>query len=251
MKGVITFHSPRGGTGKSTISSSFATKLALMGNRVLIVDTDIKSPGIHALFGLNENNLDITLNDYLDGLCDIEDCIYDISEMANLSDHNLFITPASIKKESISKTLKEKDNSRKLQLAFRELFEKFELDFIVVDTHPGMNENVLVAGELSDHFFMILRPDNQDYQSINVSKEIYHKLDFNTSLIVNQIVPSINTLQLNKQLKNKFKIDDIFFFKFDINILSNQSKKIFILKSPYSDFSKQIKKLCDFVLNNT
>ena len=49
-----------------------ATILAMEGRRVGVIDTDIQSPGIHVLFGLNEDDIQYTLNDYLWGKCDIK-----------------------------------------------------------------------------------------------------------------------------------------------------------------------------------
>ena len=41
--------------------------------RVGVVDTDIQSPGIHVILGLTNVELEYTLNDYLNGECDIEE----------------------------------------------------------------------------------------------------------------------------------------------------------------------------------
>ena len=63
MSKVISVHSYRGGTGKSNVTSNLAAILASYGNRVGVVDTDIQSPGIHVLFGFDENSVDRSLND--------------------------------------------------------------------------------------------------------------------------------------------------------------------------------------------
>ena len=54
MAKVVSFHSFRGGTGKSNMSANVAALLALDGRRVGVVDADIQSPGIHVLFGLDQ-----------------------------------------------------------------------------------------------------------------------------------------------------------------------------------------------------
>src|SRR5215216_3378250 len=65
MSRVVSIHSFRGGTGKSNVTANVATILASEGRRVGVVDTDIQSPGIHVLFGLDEGTLTHSLNDYL------------------------------------------------------------------------------------------------------------------------------------------------------------------------------------------
>ena len=52
MTEVVSIHSFRGGTGKSNVTANLAATLAKSGKRVGIIDTDVQSPGIHALFGL-------------------------------------------------------------------------------------------------------------------------------------------------------------------------------------------------------
>ena len=73
MGKIVSIHSYRGGTGKSNLTANLATAVALTGKRVGVVDTDIQSPGIHILFGLDDKQITRTLNDYLYGRCNIED----------------------------------------------------------------------------------------------------------------------------------------------------------------------------------
>ncbi len=63
MSKIISIHSFGGGTGKSNLIANLAVLIALQGKRVAIIDTDLQSPGIHALFNINEHRK--TLNDYL------------------------------------------------------------------------------------------------------------------------------------------------------------------------------------------
>ena len=65
MGQIVSIHSYRGGTGKSNLTANLAVCLASSGKRVAVVDTDIQSPGIHLLFGLEDTSGLKTLNDYL------------------------------------------------------------------------------------------------------------------------------------------------------------------------------------------
>jgi MinD-like ATPase involved in chromosome partitioning or flagellar assembly len=80
MTKIVSIHSFRGGTGKSNTTANLAVAIARMGRRVAIVDTDIQSPGIHVLFGLDDERIDRCLNDCLWGDCAIEDAAYDVGE---------------------------------------------------------------------------------------------------------------------------------------------------------------------------
>jgi len=79
MSRIISIHSFRGGTGKSNTTANVAMLLAAEGRRVGVVDTDIQSPGIHILFGVDQSTLDHSLNDYLWGRCRIEDAAHDVT----------------------------------------------------------------------------------------------------------------------------------------------------------------------------
>ena len=56
MAKIISIHSFRGGTGKSNMTANLAALLAAEGGRVGVIDTDIQSPGIHVLFGLQRRH---------------------------------------------------------------------------------------------------------------------------------------------------------------------------------------------------
>src|SRR5215470_4435952 len=63
MASIVSIHSYRGGTGKSNLTANLATAVALTGKRVGVVDTDIQSPGIHVLFGLDDKQMTRAVNE--------------------------------------------------------------------------------------------------------------------------------------------------------------------------------------------
>ena len=80
MADLISVHSFRGGTGKSNTTANVAALLARDGKRVAVVDLDIQSPGIHVLFGMEqESGMVHSLNDYLWGNCQLRDAAHDVT----------------------------------------------------------------------------------------------------------------------------------------------------------------------------
>jgi septum site-determining protein MinD len=79
MSRIVSIHSFRGGTGKSNTTANLSALLAMGGHCVGVVDTDIQSPGIHVLFGLQEEEMAYSLNDYLWGECAIEQTAPDVT----------------------------------------------------------------------------------------------------------------------------------------------------------------------------
>ncbi len=107
MAQIISIHSFRGGTGKSNITANLATLLAAAGQRVGVVDTDIQSPGIHIVFGLDEADMTYALNDYLWGACDIKATAYDVTPgLGEAFAGHVFLIPSSIKPGQITRVLR-------------------------------------------------------------------------------------------------------------------------------------------------
>src|SRR5262245_61342258 len=107
MAKIISVHSFRGGTGKSNTSANLAAVLAQDGRRVGVVDTDIQSPGIHVLFGLGEEQIKYSLNDYLWGKCPIKNAAQDVTPPGVNSGGKVFLIPSSIKAGEIARILRE------------------------------------------------------------------------------------------------------------------------------------------------
>jgi MinD-like ATPase involved in chromosome partitioning or flagellar assembly len=98
MSKIISVHSFRGGTGKSNMTANLAVLTAARGHRVAIIDTDIQSPGIHVLFGMDEQSIHKTLNDFLWGNCPISEATYNVTPDGVAKANGIvFFIPSSIK----------------------------------------------------------------------------------------------------------------------------------------------------------
>jgi MinD-like ATPase involved in chromosome partitioning or flagellar assembly len=190
MSKIISIHSFRGGTGKSNTSANIAAILAMQGYRVGIVDTDIQSPGIHVLFGLNEATIHHSLNDYLWKKCSIQEAAHDVSAvLGDRAKGKIHLIPASIKAGEIARVLREGYDVSLLNDGFQEVIKALSLDVLIIDTHPGLNEETLLSIAISDVLVVILRPDQQDYQGTGVTVEIARKLDVPRLLLLVNKVP--------------------------------------------------------------
>src|SRR6185437_11741166 len=170
---------------------------ALHGKRVAIVDTDIQSPGVHVLFGLSEDDIDISLNDFLWDRETMEKAAHDVTpRLADggrvaASGGALYLVPSSIKTSEIARILREGYDVSKLSDGFQDLLEKLSLDYLFIDTHPGLNEETLLSIAISNVLLLILRPDQQDYQGTSVTVEVARKLSVPRMLLVVNKVPNI------------------------------------------------------------
>ena len=190
MSKIVSVHSFRGGTGKSNTTANLAVALAETGQGVGIVDTDIQSPGIHILFGMREDEQVATLNTYLWGECDITQAAYDMTARlgADISG-KIFLIPSSIKADDIGRILREGYNVGLLNDGFDALVEDLQLDTLMVDTHPGLNEETLLSVSISDSLAIIMRPDQQDYQGTSVTVDVARRLGVPRMVLVVNKVP--------------------------------------------------------------
>lgn len=191
MSKIISIHSFRGGTGKSNTTANIAALLAMDGARVGVVDTDIASPGIHVLFNLDESDMAYSLNDYLWGKCTIEQAAQDVTgHVGGEIKGQIFLIPSSIKAGEIARILREGYDVGLLNDGFRDVIEKLKLDYLLIDTHPGLNEETLLSIAISNALVIIMRPDQQDYQGTAVTVDVAKKLDVPKMLMLINKTPS-------------------------------------------------------------
>lgn len=204
MARIVSVHSFRGGTGKSNLTANLATLVAQAGHRVGIVDTDIQSPGIHVLFGLEEARFERSLNDYLRGACSIQDAAYPV-EMPELTG-SLSIIPSSLNTGEIARILRDGYDVALLNDGFREIIRRLSLDYLFVDTHPGLNEETLLSITISDVVLLVLRPDRQDYQGTRVTVEVARQLAVpDLFLVMNKVPASFDAAAVGEQAAETFQ----------------------------------------------
>lgn len=205
MSKIIAVHSYRGGTGKSNITANLAVAAAQQGYRVGIIDTDLQSPGIHVLFGLNEAVIDKTLNDFLWGQSPLIDAAYDVGSRLN-TEGALFLVPASVDPDAIARILSEGYDVSVLNDGCRQLVESLKLDYLFIDTHPGLNKESFLSIAIADLLLLVLRPDHQDFQGTAVTVDIAKQLKAReTMLIVNKVMSRLNARTLRSYLEHTYE----------------------------------------------
>jgi MinD-like ATPase involved in chromosome partitioning or flagellar assembly len=240
MAKIVSIHSFRGGTGKSNLSANISSIMAMEGYRVGVVDTDIASPGIHVLFGMEKDRMKRALNDYLWGRCPIEECAYDVSDAIGLGQGRIYLIPASIQPGEIATLLREGYDVALLNEGFHELIEALDLDYLVIDTHPGVNEETILSIAISHHLIIIMRPDQQDIQGTAVTLDVARKLEVpNMYLLVNKVLRRYMGT-IGQQIEETFGCDVIGVLPLSEDMVALGSGDVFCVRFPEHEFSQRI-----------
>lgn len=239
MAKIIAVHSFRGGTGKSNTTANLAAILAKTGRRVGIIDTDIQSPGIHVIFALDHERITFALNDYLWGRCRIEQTACDVTASlvtpgATLPDGGkLLLIPSSVKTGEIARVLREGYDVGLLNDGIQSLVRELKLDYLFIDTHPGVNEETLLSIAISDQFLLIMRPDNQDFQGTAVTVEIARKLDVqDIMLVVNKVPAGMNPQALREQIEGAYRVPVVGLLPLNAEMATLASSGLFTQRFP-------------------
>lgn len=250
MPKVVSIHSYRGGTGKSNFTANLATSIALQGNRVGVVDTDVPSPGIHNLFCLDPEDMGKTLNNYLWSESSIEDVAYDVSGNIGLDGKGkLFLVPSSVKADDIARILKEGYDVKLLNDGFRKLVKSFQLDYLFIDTHPGLSKETFLTIAISHVLILILRPDKQDYQGTAVTIDVARQLNVRKMLLaINKALHSMNFDALRQKVEEAYSAPVAGIFPESEDMIRLASEGVFCVKYPDHAISQEFGKVAQQIM---
>ena len=141
---LILFTSPMPQEGKTTTCVNMAIVLAQRGGKILLVDADLRRPGIHRAFGMSNS---AGLSSVLAGLDSFENVVQRYPPLSNL-----FILPTGPTPPQPAELL----GSDRMQ----ELLEKFRLSYdqVIVDSPPvNLVTDPAVLSPFMDAVFLVVR----------------------------------------------------------------------------------------------
>jgi MinD-like ATPase involved in chromosome partitioning or flagellar assembly len=145
---ALAFHSYKGGTGKTTVVTNLAAIYAAQGLRVCVLDFDLYAPGLSTYFRKTSN---VYLNSVLRGEETIEKVLLDVSDEIGVSG-KLYLGLSSPRKDDINEIEIHHDTKwhltaiRRFFAAKKTLFDKYQLDYLFLDTSPGTINDTNIEG---------------------------------------------------------------------------------------------------------
>ncbi|MGL5542335.1 MAG: CpsD/CapB family tyrosine-protein kinase [Fusobacteriaceae bacterium] len=144
--------------GKSSVASNYAMAEAIGGNRVLLIDSDIRRPRAHTSFGIQ---VEKGLSDVLLGTAELKDVIMKDVEK------NLDIIPANYFRGNVTEMFLSKNLSKYID-ELRGLY-----DLIVIDTPPlTVATDALLLAEHGDGIIYVVAYDMVTKRELEHSRKL-------------------------------------------------------------------------------
>jgi len=145
MSEVIVITSGKGGVGRTTTSANVGTGLAMLGKRVVLIDTDIGLRNLDVVMGL-ENRIVYNLVDVVEGNCRMKQALIKDKRYPNL-----YLLPAAQTRDKTSvnpeQMVKLVDNLRP------------EFDYILLDCPAGIEQGFKNAIAGADRALVVTTPE--------------------------------------------------------------------------------------------
>lgn len=214
MGEVVVVTSGKGGVGKTTATANIGTALAMLGNKVALVDTDIGLRKLDLVLGL-ENRIVFHLVDVTSGNCRLKQALIRDKRV-----EGLYFLPAA---QTRDKTAVSPQQMRDLCLELKQ-----EFDYVLIDCPAGIEQGFKNAIAGADSALVVTNPE---ISSVRDADRIIGLLEAaeitNSRLIVNRIrsrmVKRGDMLDVNDILDN-LRIDLIGVVPEDESVLISTNK---------------------------
>lgn len=145
MAKVFVVTSGKGGVGKTTTTANLGAGLALKGNKVLLIDTDIGLRNLDVVIGL-ENRIVYDLVDVIEGRCRIAQALIKDKRCSNLC-----LLPAAQIRD------KNDINGDQMKTLIEALRKDF--DYIIIDCPAGIEQGFKNAIAAADEAIVVTTPE--------------------------------------------------------------------------------------------
>jgi septum site-determining protein MinD len=142
---IITVTSGKGGVGKTTTTANLGVALAMMGQRVVAIDSDIGLRNLDVVMGL-ENRIVYDLVDAIEGHCRLRQALIRDKRLSEL-----YLLPAA---QTRDKTAVNPDQMVALCEQLRP-----DYDFILIDSPAGIEQGYRNAVAPSDRVIIVTTPE--------------------------------------------------------------------------------------------
>lgn len=242
---VVAIHSFRRAAGRSTLTANLCALLANQGQRVVALDADFYAPSLHIFFKLPDREIEQTFNDYLWGRCGIQQASYDLSERLGIKPPGkLVLIPASTVAGDILQILRNPTDLDLIDKALQQVEETWQPDYIIMDTHAGLDQDTLLALASAQVLVIVLRPEPYEMQGTAVTVEVARDLSIPRLLMATNFTPSNLDIQKAWQdLEQCYSCEVATMLPYSEELVVLASSNLLALESPDDPYIIELNKL--------
>jgi len=246
MRKIVAFHSYKGGTGKTLFSINLATTYANRGKKICLFDLDFRAPSLHAAF--KTDGTEYWLNDYLNGICEVEKVLVDLSP-SRTREGELLVGLANPSTEAI-REMSAKDRKWEMKALGRllslktTLLNDMEFDYVILDTSPGLQYSSINAIVSADVALVVTGTDASDREGTKrMVHELYDLFEKKAGILVNKVIADLISSEgakrkMRKQLETIYGLPIVEMIPCFCDILRAGGTYIFTEEMPEHPFTK-------------
>jgi MinD-like ATPase involved in chromosome partitioning or flagellar assembly len=119
---------------------------------------------------------------------------------------------------------------------------------LLIDTHPGLNEETLLSIAISDSLIIILRPDQQDFQGTSVTVDVARRLRVpEIQLVVNKVPVEYDFEDIKNRVNKAYQCNVAALLPLSTALAQNASAAVFCLIDPDHPFSQGIERVVEVI----
>jgi MinD-like ATPase involved in chromosome partitioning or flagellar assembly len=123
------------------------------------------------------------------------------------------------------------------------------LDYLFIDTHPGLSKETFLSIAISHVLILILRPDKQDYQGTAVTIDVARQLNVRKMLLaINKAYSSLNFEALKQRVEETYSAPVAGVFPLSEEVVQLASEGVFCTRFPDHPVSQEFKKVATQIM---
>jgi MinD-like ATPase involved in chromosome partitioning or flagellar assembly len=250
---IIAVHSYKGGTGKTLLSVNLAAALAKKGKKICLFDLDFRAPSLATL--LKVENAEHWLNDYLNGTCEIDKILIDLSERFHING-KFYVGLANPATEAI-RDMSAKDRKWEMRALGRllslrtSLISEKSFDYLVFDTSPGLQYSSINAIVSSDLVVVATTFDRSDIDGTKrMLRELYDLFEKKTGIVLNKVLEASKSSkeEMRTKVKDVYQVPLLGIVPCFCDILKAGGDIIFVSEKPEHPFTKILDEVTDEIV---
>ncbi len=203
---------------------------------------------MHVIFGISDGDIRATINDVLQGSIPVKDAVLDLTPRLGIASGCLLFCPAGHRLEEILKMVDTGFNLSRFKAVLYNLATEFQLDYLLIDSHPGIEKDTILSMAVCDVVVLLSRVDHQDMFGSGVMNEVASQLRKPVVLILNMIPSSVGDKEskmIGEKIASLFNLQVLTALPFNSDVFENLSRGVFVLEHQKDPLTRKFTEMAE------